>query len=294
MSQQAKTILYLLLSLLLAIAGSVGSCWLFFRQTFPLHELCGILIAVLFGAAWVLLCISARKGWEKTMKFTLTGMVFAAILVVGVVSLELAGAWELLFDREALQAWIAGTGVWAPAVYILLQFAQTVILPIPTVIAIAVGVYIFGAPLCALYSYIGCVTGSLVAFWIGRKLGYKVVSWLIGKETLDLWLKKIKGKDAFILTAMFLLPFFPDDVLCFVAGLSSMSGRFFLCMILISRAIAISTTAFPLDLIPFTTWWGILIWVLIFAVVIVAMYFIYRHQEKILSYLQKFKKKKKK
>ena len=45
----------------------------------------------------------------------------------------------------------------------------------------------------SLYSFIGIFAGSVVAFAIGRCLGYRVVCWIVGKEDLDKWLKKIKG-----------------------------------------------------------------------------------------------------
>ena len=43
---------------------------------------------------------------------------------------------------------------------------------------------------------------------------------------------------------MFLLPLFPDDILCFVTGLSTMSWRYFIVMQLIARAISVVTTSY--------------------------------------------------
>jgi uncharacterized membrane protein YdjX (TVP38/TMEM64 family) len=86
---------------------------------------------------------------------------------------------------------------------------------------------------------------------------------------------------------MFLLPLFPDDVLCFVAGLSSMSTLYFTVMIIITRAISVSTTAYSLELIPFNTWWGILIWVLILLAVVAAFYFVYKYSDKIDAFIKR-------
>lgn len=99
--------------------------------------------------------------------------------------------------------------------------------------------------------------------------------------------KKVKGKDNFILTAMFILPLFPDDMLCFVAGLSSMTWQYFLIMIVISRLIGIAATCYSIDFIPFNTWWGILIWIILIAVVIIAFVLLYKNLDAINSWFNK-------
>lgn len=162
-----------------------------------------------------------------------------------------------LTSIEALRNFIADFGSTAVIIYIVIQFLQVVILPVPGSVTVAVGVALFGPLWSALYSFIGIIIGSVVAFFIGRVIGYKAVCWIVGKDDLDKWLEKLKGKDYLLLSIMFLLPLFPDDVLCFVAGLSSMTTPYFLIMITVTRLISVFTTAYSLDIIPFTTWWGI-------------------------------------
>ena len=118
-------------------------------------------------------------------------------------------------------------------------------------------------------------------------MGYKAVAWMVGKDDLDKWQKKIKGKDNFILTAMFILPLFPDDILCFVAGLSSMSWQYFVVMIVISRLIGIAGTCYSVNFIPFNTWWGILIWGILIAALVVAFVFLYKNMDAINNWFNK-------
>ena len=93
---------------------------------------------------------------------------------------------------------------------------------------------------------------------------------------------------------MFLLPMFPDDVLCFVAGLSSMSFLFFFVVILISRVIAVFATSYSVSLIPFNTWWGITLWALFFVGVIILFFFLYKKSDAIEAWVQKkFSRRKK-
>jgi uncharacterized membrane protein YdjX (TVP38/TMEM64 family) len=195
---------------------------------------------------------------------------------------------------KALRDYISKFGNKAVILYIIFSFLQVVILPVPGSVTVAAGVALFGAFKCCIYSFIGIVTGSIVAFALGRCLGYPVVKWIVGKETLDKWLNKVKGKDYLILSLMFLLPMFPDDVLCFIAGLSSMTWLYFIIMIIVTRLISVVTTAYSFELIPFNTWWGILTWIIIFAIVVLAFYLVCKYSDQIDNFVKnklKWKKK---
>ena len=90
---------------------------------------------------------------------------------------------------------------------------------------------------------------------------------------------------------MFLLPVFPDDVLCFVAGLSSMSLWLFLGVILVSRVLAVFTTSYSISLIPFNTWWGILTWVVFVIAVVILFVVLYKKSDAILDWFaRKFRR----
>lgn len=169
------------------------------------------------------------------------------------------------------------------------------LLPVPAFVTTAAGVALFGTFVATLCSFVGIVLGSFTAFFIGRKLGYKAVAWMVGKEDLERWQKKLKGKDNFILTAMFVLPLFPDDLLCFVAGLSSMTWRYFSVMIVFARFIGIAGTCYSVGFIPINTWWGILIWAAIVLVVAVGFVLLYKYMDEVNRWFdEKFLQKKRK
>ena len=104
----------------------------------------------------------------------------------------------------------------------------------------------------------------------------------------------IKGKDKIIITFTMLFPFFPDDIICFVAGITSISPSFFIVMIFMARAITvfISSFSFSGNIIPYNTWWGILIWVVLFAIVLILSLLIYKNSDKIDKIFSKSKKHK--
>lgn len=187
---------------------------------------------------------------------------------------------------DALREYIEGMGGMAAAIYVVFSFLQVVLLPVPGSVSVAVGVAMFGPLKCAIYSFIGIVLGSVAAFGIGRWIGYRAVCWIVGQDSLDKWLKKLKGKDYLILSLMFLLPLFPDDILCFVAGLSSMTWGYFLIMITVTRLISVFSTAYSFELIPFNTWWGLLIWAVILALIGLSFYLVLKYYEKIDKFIK--------
>lgn len=204
-----------------------------------------------------------------------------------------SGFFDAVGDSEKLQAYLKKSGGWMPVCYVLLQFLQVVVLPIPAFVSTAAGVALFGAFYATVYSFLGVLSASVVAFWIGRKLGYKAVSWAVGEETLEKWLKKVKGKDNLILTAMFILPLFPDDVLCFVAGLSSMSWKYFLTVVLLARAVGIAGTCYSVDLIPLDTWWGIALWIVIVLLVVISFVLLLKRADRLNEWFEKRREGKK-
>lgn len=253
----------------------------------------GLCSALLFGG-YLFSVYCAWKEKQLLLKSMLSVYVFVLFVLIITFLLQITGFFEVVKDADSLREYIQRAGVWMPLAYILFQFLQVVVLPVPGIVSTIAGIALFGALKTTIFSLIGILTGSFVAFAIGRKLGNKAVSWLLGEETLKKWQTKLKGRDNLILTVMLFLPFFPDDVLCFLAGLSTMSFRFFLIVIVLSRVLAVTATCYSVDFIPFDTPWGIALWVLFIALIIVAFVVIYKNMHSIERWFKKrFRRRKK-
>lgn len=226
-------------------------------------------------------------GKQSLYRLIVCIMVFADICAVVFFTLCATGLFGKINSVEALRQYIQQAGKLAALIFILFSFLQVVLLPVPGSIAVAAGTAMFGPFKCSVYSFIGIVLGSVTAFAVGRLVGYKAVCWIVGQDSLDKWQEKLKGKDYLILSLMFLLPLFPDDILCFIAGLSSMTWPYFIVMITVTRAISVFTTAYSFELIPFTTWWGILIWVVLLALVAVSFWLVCKYSTEIDNFLKK-------
>lgn len=241
----------------------------------------GVLLALL---ALYIIFFALSK--QVIYRFILCALICLDLVAVLFYALSATDVLSKITSVEKLREYIASFGAWAVIIFIVFQFLQVVILPVPGSVSVGVGVALFGPLRCSIYSFIGILAGSFVAFALGRWVGYKAVCWVVGKDDLDKWLKKLKGKDYLILSLMFLLPLFPDDVLCFVAGLSSMTWIYYIIMITVTRLISVTVTSFSLQLIPFTTWWGITIWLIIAVLVGFSFWYVCKYSDKIDKFIK--------
>ncbi len=224
---------------------------------------------------------------DIAVKMFFSGYIFLLFCLILILIFQKTGFFKVISSAEGVQEYLERSGAWMPILYILLQYFQVILLPIPSIVSTVAGVALFGAFKTMLFSLIGILLGSITAFFTGRKLGNKAVAWMVGEETLDKWQKKLKGKDNLILTLAFILPLFPDDVLCFIAGLSSMSSRYFLGMMAVTRFVGISATCYSFDFIPWNTWWGLLIWGCLIAGLICAFIFTYKYMDNLQCFFKK-------
>lgn len=220
-------------------------------------------------------------------------------IIIGAISLisKLAGLNNYNTDTEKIERLteiIRNTGKWGMVVYVLIQILQVVILPLPAVVCYVPGSRIWGAGIATLLASIGVVIGSVIAYCIGRFFGKKAIIWIAGEETTEKYINYIGNKGKMIFVLMQILPFFPDDILCMIAGLTSMSFPFFLAVMVLVRPLIIAAYCYlgSGSLIPFSGW-GIPVWIAIFAVCIVLAALSFKYQDRVEKWLvSKFRKKK--
>lgn len=216
-----------------------------------------------------------------------TGLVLLVALGACYGLMHLLG-WDDL-TKEELQDFIRSTGVVAPLVYIAISFFQVTLIPIPGSVTVLAANYLFGPWLAFLYSYIGQLAGAMVAFWLGKIIGRRFANWIAGdKEEVDKLLQKLHGRENVVLFFMFLFPFFPDDVLCALAGILPITGQGFFFMQLITRATSTGATLLLMsgELIPFEDW-GLIVLGAIVALGIIAFILCFKYSDKINAWADK-------
>lgn len=143
-------------------------------------------------------------------------------------------------DKEVLVNYIKKFGILAPIFFVFLQIIQVVFPVIPGGASCLAGVLAFGPILGFIYNYIGLVIGSLLAFLLSRKYGLPLVRKLFKEETIKKYLAYIKTKKFHQLFFLgILLPGLPDDLLCYIAGLSDMHLKRFILLVVIGKPLTL-------------------------------------------------------
>lgn len=139
---------------------------------------------------------------------------FAILLVL------LRRHFPVLFERNEARAFVSDFGMLSPVVLILLQALQVVIAPVPGQVLAVVAGYLFGPWWGTFYNVVGITLGSAAAFSLARMFGRSYVERVAHPEAIR-WFDGIDDRHKLAtLFLLFLLPGLPDDVLCFVGGLT--------------------------------------------------------------------------
>lgn len=225
---------------------------------------------------------------KKMIIKLLIGVLFLLLFFV-VIYLILKHFGYADMNQEQLQELIKKAGVYGKIVFVTITFLQVTFIPIPSAVTILSGLYLYGFWKSFFLSFIGLFLGSMFAFFLGRKIGRRFVDWVMGsKEETDYYLSKLKGKETVLLFFMFVLPAFPDDALCAVAGITNINKWVFTMMQIMTRPISILGTLIFMSrmIIPFEGL-GLVLIILIAIISIIAFILIFKNSDRINNSLEK-------
>jgi len=178
---------------------------------------------------------------------TMFGLVLTiAFIIYGVHS-------KIFVSPEALHSFLKRFGIFADIIFIFIQVIQVVIPVIPGALGCLAGVIIFGPVKGFIYNYIGICIGSFIAFLLARRYGMGFVKKYSNPKLLQRYGSWLSNKkfDKWFAIAIF-SPLAPDDFLCYLAGITTISVRKFFIIILMGKPLAIAAYSMGLNLI-FTT-----------------------------------------
>jgi len=134
---------------------------------------------------------------------------------------------------ELARAELPKYGMLAPFIYTLFYALQIVVAPVPGAGMSYTAGFLFGPIPAAVYSMVGILIGSAIAFTAARRLGWP----LIEKIAPASWLERWRNLSAVNSSATwFLLMLAPTaDVFYFIAGLTKLSFRRFMLIVVIGR-----------------------------------------------------------
>ncbi len=160
-----------------------------------------------------------RKDW-RTILLVLLGVVILT-LAAFVVFKWWAPLRSFFGDTGEVTALTERWGMWAPVITIVLHAAQVVFAPIPGQALDLVNGYLFGPWIGTIYSMVGIVLSSALVMWLSRRFGRPLVERFVDPQTLDKLDRVTEQRGEMVIFLIFLVPFLPDDALCFLAGLTN-------------------------------------------------------------------------
>ena len=174
----------------------------------------------------------------------------------GGVFLWRSGFFAAATSQEALRAYIQQFAPYSHLCFFLLQLLSVVLAPIPSNVTALAGGVLFSTLPAFLMTYAAVALGSVLVFALARGLGREAVNRFVGRKVSEKYREVIQSKTDIFLILAFLFPFFPDDVLCILAGLTNIPlGRFAVIVLaarpwglLVASALGGASLSLP--------WWG--------------------------------------
>lgn len=164
-----------------------------------------------------------KKSWDVVI-------LIAFILALGIAFYEVNIS---LNNPMEVRDYVESFGAFGPLIVIFLIIMEVILAPVPGII-IAIGSgYAFGALKGTLYSYIGNVIGTSIAFALSRHFGRPLAKRLIRIEKLNYYDRFFRERGIYGLWFAYIFPIFPTDIISFVTGLSSIKFKRFIRIVLI-------------------------------------------------------------
>lgn len=188
-----------------------------------------------------------RRWWTYTL---------LAILIFGCGALFLwrTGFFAALSSPSSMESYIDRFSPYGQCFFFLVQFLSVILAPIPSNITALAGSVLFGLWQSFFLTYAAVIFGSFLLFCLARALGCPFVDRLVSHKISEKYLDLIRAKQDVFLLFVFLLPFFPDDLICILAGLTKIHPLRFLVIALVARpwgllvacAVGSTTVSIPL------------------------------------------------
>lgn len=183
------------------------------------------------------------------------------ILKLALIAIAIMILFEVLFCFESITTAVSNfiesfSDIWVYLIIWLVMVIQVCFIPLPVYIVINAAIVIDSIELSfatwrgwlfILITISAYMVGCTIAYFIGKKLGKKAVKWCAGSEQeYQKWVGIINKKGKWFYALTVVLPVFPDDLLCFVAGGMSMNFGFYMLANFAGRLIGLVAMIFSL------------------------------------------------
>ena len=162
-------------------------------------------------------------------------LVLTALLSLGIYFRQpLVELLHIISDQQAVSEYLKSYGALGPVVLFVLMVAQVFVAVIPGHALMVTAGYVYGG--LGLFVVIAStILGSQVAFMVARWYGRDLINKLASPEIIERWNKAAQNQGIVFFFFAFVLPIFPSDLMCYVAGLATISPKRFLIANILGR-----------------------------------------------------------
>ena len=255
---ETNSCILMILTMIVLFSIMIFNVFIFFNNVAWLNALLYSIICLLI----VLSIVGYALKKDVYLKLSIVASVVLIIIYLGYFILVKTKLIEQITSFEDLRQLIVGFGGWGILSYIIINLLQCIIIPVPTTLTVLVGTAIYGPTIAFIYATIGVIIGSSISFVIGRYCSKPVIYWIFGKTKVEKYQNMLNKRAGLILFLTLTLPFFPDDLICMMAGVSNIRYVKFLLISIIARGVGLATISFfgSGQIIPFSGW-GIVVWI---------------------------------
>lgn len=183
--------------------------------------------------------IPSTKRYQRWQKIIHLLGIISIILSIALVAYLVRGL-DILHKPDALAQLIHDHLFWGTVIFFLLQIIQVVIPIIPGGVTTVVGFLAFGPVQGFVLNYLGILIGSALLFWLVRRYGRPFILLFVDEKRLKKFEDRLNhpAYDTFFTLSM-ASPISPADIIVMVTGLTKMSFRKFMIIIILAKPLSI-------------------------------------------------------
>jgi len=176
-------------------------------------------------------------------KLTISFVVVSSLVGLWVFRTDLIESMRWFANLDAITTSMQRAGIWGPIALFALFVFQVFLAFIPgQVLMVACG-YLYGFWWGFLLSWLSLAAGGELAFVLARRYGRPFAERWISPQVLARWDKAAAGQGITFFAFSLVLPFIPNDAMCYVAGLGKISRPRFVIANLLGRGMACALTS---------------------------------------------------
>jgi len=146
-------------------------------------------------------------------------------------------------SRDAIATSMQHSGLWGPIVLFILFVLQVFLAFIPGQALMVASGYLYGFWGGFLLSWLSLVVGGEIAYVLARSYGRPFAEKWISPTVLERWNKAAAGQGIAFFAISLVMPLVPNDAMCYVAGLGTISRIRFSVANLLGRGLACVITS---------------------------------------------------